>query len=44
MYDMLGKVWEWKADAWHDDYQGAPEDGSVWDGDSTALRVIRGGS
>jgi formylglycine-generating enzyme required for sulfatase activity len=45
LYDMLGNVWEWTADAWHDGYEGAPDDGTAWDeGEAGALRVIRGGS
>ncbi|MBB4268007.1 formylglycine-generating enzyme family protein [Roseospira visakhapatnamensis] len=47
LYDMLGNVWEWCADPWHDSYEGAPVDGSAWldDGANTgANRVIRGGA
>ena len=43
LYDMHGNVWEWVEDSWHDSYNGAPADGSVWGGDG-ANRVIRGGS
>ncbi|MDO8370021.1 MAG: SUMF1/EgtB/PvdO family nonheme iron enzyme [Candidatus Nitrotoga sp.] len=43
LYDMSGNVWEWVEDSWHDNYNGAPTNGSVWQGDG-AQRVLRGGS
>lgn len=45
LYDVHGYLWEWCADAWHDDYRGAPADGSAWlAGGDAAQRVLRGGS
>jgi formylglycine-generating enzyme required for sulfatase activity len=45
LYDMHGYLWEFVADAWHDNYEGAPADGRAWGGDDAkARRVIRGGS
>jgi formylglycine-generating enzyme required for sulfatase activity len=41
--DMLGNVWEWTEDSYHDSYKDAPADGSAWQGDG-AKRVLRGGS
>jgi len=31
-------------DSWHDDYQGAPVDGSAWEKSDGGPRVVRGGS
>jgi formylglycine-generating enzyme required for sulfatase activity len=42
LYDMHGNVWEWVQDTWHDSYEGAPTDGSAWEGFGS-YRVVRGG-
>ena len=44
LHDMHGNVWEWVEDCVHNNYNGAPKDGSAWtaDGDCSR-RVIRGG-
>ena len=45
VYDMHGNVWEWVEDRWHDNYEGAPIDGSVWTSSGGSSRaVLRGGS
>ena len=45
LYDMHGNVWEWCMDDWHENYLGAPTDGSAWvTNASSLLRVMRGGS
>jgi formylglycine-generating enzyme required for sulfatase activity len=44
LYDMHGNVWEWCEDNWHPTYDGAPQDGSVWQSGDESLRVLRGGS
>jgi formylglycine-generating enzyme required for sulfatase activity len=31
LYDIVGNAGEYVADRWHDNYSGAPTDGSVWD-------------
>ena len=48
--DMGGNVWEWVQDEWHDNYNGAPNDGSAWCSVSDCTtntrdtpRVMRGG-
>ena len=45
LYDMHGNVWEWVADTWHDNYDGAPTDGSVRGSlDDEKAKLLRGGS
>jgi formylglycine-generating enzyme required for sulfatase activity len=44
LYDTVGNVWEWVADPWHDNYEGAPTDGSVWTEGGSGLFAQRGGS
>ncbi len=43
LYDMHGNVYEWCADNWHDNYENAPTDSSVWK-NTNKNRVLRGGS
>ncbi|BBJ24110.1 formylglycine-generating enzyme family protein [Candidatus Nitrotoga sp. AM1P] len=45
VYDMLGNVWEWVEDHWHNNYEGAPTDETAWTyGGNQQGRVVRGGS
>jgi formylglycine-generating enzyme required for sulfatase activity len=46
LYDMTGNVNEWVEDCYHENYAGAPTDGSAWTVGATCsgYRVSRGGS
>jgi formylglycine-generating enzyme required for sulfatase activity len=44
LHDMQGGVAEWTEDCWHKSYEGAPTNGSAWQGPRCAERVLRGGS
>lgn len=45
LYDMHGNLAEWCQDGWHENYIGAPVDGSAWaNPDGESFHIIRGGS
>ncbi len=44
LYDMYGNIWEWVQDEWHEDYDGAPSNGTAWEDGNSLDRVSRGGS
>jgi formylglycine-generating enzyme required for sulfatase activity len=44
LFDMHGNVWQWVEDPYHDNYNRAPSDGSVWTDGGSSSRVLRGGT
>ena len=45
LYDMHGNAFEWVQDVYHENYQGAPADGSAWvSGGDQDMQVQRGGA
>jgi formylglycine-generating enzyme required for sulfatase activity len=44
LYDVLGNVWQWVEDCWHENYIGAPANGSPWLSGDCTRRVLRGGA
>lgn len=44
LYDTAGNLQEWTYDCFHDNYEGAPRDGSVFEGGDCQYRVVRGGA
>jgi formylglycine-generating enzyme required for sulfatase activity len=44
LYDMVGNVWEWVEDCYHDNYDGAPANGSAWMIADCGFHTVRGGS
>lgn len=44
LYDMLGNVWVWLADCWHDNYADGPDSEAAWREEGCSERVMHGGS
>ena len=42
LYDMYGNIGEWVQDRWHNNYKGAPNDGSAWEIGNSVTRCNRG--
>jgi formylglycine-generating enzyme required for sulfatase activity len=44
LYQEHGNGFEWTEDCYHEDYNGAPTDGSAWTARNCSSRVLRGGA
>jgi len=44
LHDTAGNVFEWVHDCYHENYDGAPATGEVWEGGDCSYRVVRGGA
>ncbi|MEO1255157.1 MAG: SUMF1/EgtB/PvdO family nonheme iron enzyme, partial [Bacteroidota bacterium] len=44
LFDMSANTWEWCEDKWHQNYNGAPTNGSSWINGTSTKRILRGGS
>jgi formylglycine-generating enzyme required for sulfatase activity len=44
LYQVHGNILEWVEDCWHENYNGAPSDGSAWVAGECRFRVLRGGN
>ncbi len=42
--DMVGNIFQWVEDCYHDTYDGAPTDGSAWVSSNCSARIVRGGA
>lgn len=43
LHNMVGKIYQWCEDYWHDNYQDAPNDGSAWNTQSCFYRKVKRG-
>ncbi|MFM9500787.1 formylglycine-generating enzyme family protein, partial [Streptomyces galilaeus] len=43
VFDIIGNVWQWTEDCYHETYQGAPVTAAAWVDDAGCSRVYRGG-
>ena len=44
LLEVHGGTYDWVEDCWHDNYQGAPTDGSAWIEGDCSRHVLRGGA